>query len=184
MPLTDKQKADKVKRLALRKKWQARREDNRHHSGKVYFDTTNLPDSPFKQLLEGLFNGALDGLKEALNSEVAPAAPFDPEALFCSFCGNKVERSRATFGTNPRISKVQELTEVEGHIIIEETIRFRQNQLVACPNCVLKIKPSVAKEPCGSCGGVDSTGCKVCKGKGKVDGRVTSRIKFVSREEC
>jgi hypothetical protein len=164
--------------LELRKKWQARTEDNSRKTGKAHL---------------AMFDGML--------GPAPSSVPVDPDALFCSFCSTRVDPTKATYGKKPRTVYAQKLVtdDETGEVKIEETKLHRQDKVIACPTHALEIKPAISRDTCPNCEGKKivirdgiERNCLRCakfdkkgrlKSTGRVDGSIRSNLYLVSREE-
>lgn len=151
------------------------------------FDPTHIADPTIRLLLCG--------------TPIDPASiiPDSPDLLRCSFCGDEVSHARASYGKKPYVVFSEVASEDDdGQLIIERLKQHRQSNVVACPQCVLKITPSTTKEVCPTCAGmkvISGRPCMTClqprkRGKttvmiptGKVDGAVRSNLRWISPEE-
>lgn len=139
------------------------------------------------------------GVREALCGTRAPIKledikPDPADLLRCSFCGNELSRINATYGKKPYVVYRESIVEgTDGPELVQEKLH-RQNNVVACGDCSLKITPSSSKEPCPRCAGSkvhNGLPCQNCLQRrrgvmvptGKVDGAVRSNNRWVSSEE-
>jgi len=68
-------------------------------------------------------------------------------ALCCSFCGNEVERSTVTYGRGRLQKSVKvEVVNISGDVAIQERVAYFSKEVTACPDCVLRITPSLDKD--------------------------------------
>jgi hypothetical protein len=73
-------------------------------------------------------------LTEGLNY---PTRNDDPTTVYCSFCGNPVDRINATYGQGtPRTIVKREVVEVAGTKILEEKVHHVTDKITSCPNCL------------------------------------------------
>ena len=89
------------------------------------------------------------GTVTKLGTRKVPVKDTDPDrtTLYCSFCEREiVDHSRATFGTKGAYRKYQGNP---GRIVLlpkryfKEKYFHRQERVVACPDCVLEIRPTL-----------------------------------------
>jgi hypothetical protein len=72
-----------------------------------------------------------------------PANPDEARKPRCSFCGIPVELIRATFGTNLRSTRRAETVILpDGTATIDMKTVFYSHDVIACPKCCLKVKPT------------------------------------------
>ena len=117
----------KVDTKAIQKKWAEKKEGN---PGQVLrFDTSKeYPDSPFADLFPVT-------AKEPLHATNA-------SGFTCSYCNAPVEYARATIGKKTSIMIIPELhTDSDGNMTIEDRVSSRTQNIIACGDCSLKVKP-------------------------------------------
>jgi hypothetical protein len=111
----------------LREKWRGKEGTIRPY--------VTLASGPFADYVNRLF------------SEAKQREP-NPEKVVCSFCGDEVDRVRATHGTG-RLNRgvIREVVKdpLTGVKRIQEKVFHSTTKVVACPECVLNIKPRVDK---------------------------------------
>lgn len=107
-----------------------------------------------------------------------PARPVVAvSVVVCSFCGVEVDENTLTRGTGkPRkILTSETIITPEGETALIDKIIHVQENVIACPDCVLKIKPIYAR--CRFCKDTKDPKCKFCKGTRDGE-RLSGGIKF------
>lgn len=98
----------------------------------------------------------------------------------CSFCRGPLDERTLTRGIGkPRkIVRQEQVTQEDGTITLEDVIIHVSTKVVACPDCVLNIKPIYSR--CKMCKGktdAEIADCRYCKGT-KEGEKVSNGIKF------
>jgi len=98
-------------------------------------------------------------------------------AAVCSFCGIEVREETLTRGTGrPRkILTSETIIEPNGDTSLIDKMIHVQNNVIACPDCVLNIKPIYAR--CRFCKDTKDPRCKFCNGTRDGE-RLSGGIKF------
>lgn len=79
-----------------------------------------------------------------LFDDAEPVPQLDPDKLYCSFCGDPVEKIRVTQEKKPVIRRVMETYKTEGgDVIMQEKVTSRAEEVNACPKCCLKIRKPI-----------------------------------------
>ena len=116
------------------------------------------------------------------NALAIPAGVVAVAAVSCSFCGVEVNENTLTRGTGkPRkILTSETIITPEGETALIDKIIHVQENVIACPDCVLKIKPIYARcrfcKPAAQQDTKDPK-CKFCNGTRDGE-RLSGGIKF------
>lgn len=80
--------------------------------------------------------------KELEELGLAPLPPLtQPNALRCSFCREAIDEGRATYGKARMSYRRKLLAAYEEPPEFEDEVWARNDKVVACPNCCLKLRP-------------------------------------------
>lgn len=82
-------------------------------------------------------------------SKATPQVEDPPGTVRCSYCKKEIlPICNATYGRSRGRVRVREevIQQSDGSLRIEEKVTFTQEKLVACPDCVLHIKPILDKD--------------------------------------